>query len=134
MVGGDARTDQDAGDEQLREERQLLHRRVVGIFNRWGVLSKAWTADAGLEIARRAWPPAEQKHSRHAVASLCISIALACSSEKDTTAEVHAFIDEQGRQCRATLEKTSPSAPSLSVSVSCEGEGRQCSGESSPCF
>lgn len=34
----------------------------------------------------------------------------------------------------ATLEKTSPDAPSLSQSVSCTSEGKQCSREATPCF
>jgi hypothetical protein len=67
-------------------------------------------------------------------ALLALLTALACSSGKDTTAEEHAFDDARGHVCRATLEKTSPSAPSVSQSVSCEGDARQCSTEATPCF
>jgi hypothetical protein len=59
---------------------------------------------------------------------------LACAGGKETTPEEHPFNDAQGRTCRATLEKTSPSAPSVSESVSCEGSPRACSGEATPCF
>lgn len=43
-------------------------------------------------------------------------------------------MDDAGRACDATLEKTSPTAPVVSESVSCDGAARQCSSESSPCF
>jgi len=59
---------------------------------------------------------------------------LACAGGKETSPEDHAFNDAQGRACRATLEKTSASAPSVSESVSCEGERRACSAEATPCF
>src|ERR1041384_6695899 len=58
----------------------------------------------------------------------------ACAGGKETSPEEHAFSDADGRACRATLEKTSPSAPSVSESVSCEGEVRACSNEATPCF
>jgi hypothetical protein len=99
---------------------------------------------------RAGLPLANQKHSRHPVAmlrwlagardarplhvGLALLTAVACSSGKDTTAEQHAFHDDGGRQCRATLEKTSPNAPSVSESVSCEGEGKPCSAEARACF
>ncbi len=60
--------------------------------------------------------------------------AVACSAGSDTSSEQHAFTDDAGRSCQAALEKSSPDTPSLSQSVSCDGEARQCSAESSPCF
>ena len=59
---------------------------------------------------------------------------LACSSGKPTTQEQHDFSDASGRVCQATLDKTSPGAPAVKESVSCDGAAAQCSSESSPCF
>ncbi|RYZ08421.1 MAG: hypothetical protein EOO73_08200 [Myxococcales bacterium] len=59
---------------------------------------------------------------------------LACAGGKETSPEEHDFSDARGRACRATLEKTSPGSPSVSESVSCEGDTRVCSSESAPCF
>jgi hypothetical protein len=59
---------------------------------------------------------------------------VACSADADTSAEQHVFTDAAGRSCEATLEKSSPSAPSLSQSVRCDGDARQCSPEASACF
>ena len=59
---------------------------------------------------------------------------LACSSGKVTTDERHEFNDSAGHNCSATLAKTSPTSPPVSESVSCEGETKQCSAESRPCF
>lgn len=61
-------------------------------------------------------------------------LALACAGGKETTPEHHPFSDAEGRSCRATLEKTSPNAPSVRESVSCEGGAKQCSAGSAPCF
>jgi len=60
----------------------------------------------------------------------CVS----CSAGGDTSTEKHAFSDSAGRVCDATLEKSSPATPSVTASVSCDGEGRQCSAESTACF
>ena len=66
---------------------------------------------------------------------LWLALALgACSSNDDTTREARDFVDEQGRSCRATLEKTTAGAPVLSQTIACEGEGRDCSSESQACF
>lgn len=59
---------------------------------------------------------------------------LACAGGKETSPEEHAFLDAAGRSCHATLEKTSPSAPSVSEAVSCNEGARVCSSESAPCF
>ena len=90
------------------------------------------------------------KHSRHHVvmkrrasvawpsmlrlAPLLALSALACSSGKATTSEDHAFDDGAGRTCHAKLAKTSPTTPPVGETVTCEGEARQCSAESAPCF
>lgn len=58
----------------------------------------------------------------------------ACSSDDDTIKERHDYQDSAGRSCQATLEKTSPGSPSINQTVSCDGEPRACSGESSACF
>lgn len=60
--------------------------------------------------------------------------AAACAGGKETSPETHAFVDTAGRSCEATLEKTSPAAPSVSEAVSCDGGERVCSTEASPCF
>lgn len=60
-------------------------------------------------------------------------LASACSSD-DTIKERHQFQDSAGRACQATLEKVRPGSPSLNQSVSCDGEPKACSGESSACF
>ncbi len=59
---------------------------------------------------------------------------LACSSGRATTDEHHDFSDDRGRTCQATLEKTSPTTPPISEAVSCDGDARHCSEESTPCF
>lgn len=59
---------------------------------------------------------------------------IGCAGGKETSPEEHPFTDARGTVCRATLEKTSPSAPSVSASVSCEGGARVCSSEATPCF
>ncbi|HYP91221.1 MAG TPA: hypothetical protein VEQ59_23810 [Polyangiaceae bacterium] len=64
--------------------------------------------------------------------ALCATVA--CSAGNDTISEEHSFTDGAGRSCRAVLEKTSVSAPSLSDTVSCDSGTRQCSAESKPCF
>jgi hypothetical protein len=48
--------------------------------------------------------------------------------------EDHAFEDGAGRTCQAKLAKTSPTSPPVSETVTCEGEAKQCSAESTPCF
>jgi hypothetical protein len=58
----------------------------------------------------------------------------ACSSGKATNTESHDFDDGAGRNCQARLAKTSPTSPPVSESVHCDGEARQCSAESQPCF
>jgi len=58
----------------------------------------------------------------------------ACSAGGDTHAEKHPFGDSAGRSCEATLERTSASAPSVGESVACDGEPKQCSKASTPCF
>jgi hypothetical protein len=68
------------------------------------------------------------------VSALAVVSCIACASGNDTIAEDHAFTDAVGRQCVATLTKTSASAPSSSQAVSCENGGKQCSAEASPCF
>jgi hypothetical protein len=115
--------------------------------------SKTLAANEAQEIAQRARADARlaiQKHSRHPVAMWhsqllargstlrfagALLLALSCtSSGNDTFNEEYVFSDEQGRSCRATLKKSSASAPSLSQSVSCEGASKQCSTEAKPCF
>ncbi len=59
---------------------------------------------------------------------------LACSSGRATTEEQHDFNDDAGRDCHAQLAKTSPTTPPVSQTVSCQGDGKQCSAESKPCF
>ena len=59
---------------------------------------------------------------------------VACSSGKATTTDEHDFTDGAGRICQAALARTSPTSPPVSESVSCEGEAKQCSAESKPCF
>lgn len=76
----------------------------------------------------------ERSATRRVAVTLSGCWLLACAGGKETTPEDHAFTDAQGRTCRATLEKTSPSAPSVSDSVSCEDGARVCSAESTPCF
>lgn len=71
---------------------------------------------------------------RSTLVALGASCCFACSAGGDTTREEHAFGDAAGRACQVTLEKSSPSAPSLSATVSCDGEGRQCSSEATSCF
>jgi hypothetical protein len=61
-------------------------------------------------------------------------LVLSCSSDDDTIKESHDFADEAGRACRATLERTSTSSPVVFSSVACDGIGRGCSSESTPCF
>jgi len=90
------------------------------------------------------------KHSRHHVVMkrrasvaeasmlrlalfLTLSTA-ACSSGKATTDERHDFSDGAGHTCQAKLAKTSPTSSPVSESVSCDGEAKQCSAESHPCF
>ena len=67
-----------------------------------------------------------------AVCALCV--LMACSSGGQTKPEEHDFSDDAGRACQATLERTSPSAPVVSQSVSCDSAAKQCSSESAPCF
>lgn len=67
--------------------------------------------------------------------SLALALfALSCSSDDATVKERYDYRDSAGRACRATLEKTSPGSPSLHQSVTCDGEPRECSAESSACF
>jgi hypothetical protein len=61
-------------------------------------------------------------------------LALSCSSDDDTIKETHDFADAAGRACQATLERTSTSSPVVFSSVSCDGTGRDCSSDSTPCF
>jgi hypothetical protein len=68
------------------------------------------------------------------LARLLAFTALACSSGKATTDERHEFNDAAGRTCEAKLAKTSASSPPVSEAVSCEGDTKQCSAESKPCF
>jgi hypothetical protein len=60
--------------------------------------------------------------------------ALACSSDDDTVKESHDFTDAEGRSCQAVLERTSTTSPVVSSSVECDGAGKACSSESTPCF
>lgn len=60
--------------------------------------------------------------------------ALACSSDDDTVKESHDFSDGAGRSCQAVLERTSATSPVVSSSVACDGAGKACSSESTPCF
>jgi hypothetical protein len=59
---------------------------------------------------------------------------LSCSSDDDTIKETHDFVDAAGRACQATLERTSTSSPVVFSSVACDGAGKACSSESTPCF
>jgi len=68
------------------------------------------------------------------LALLLALASLACSSGKATTDELHDFSDDKGHTCQAKLAKTSPTSPPVSESVSCDGEAKQCSAESQPCF
>lgn len=65
---------------------------------------------------------------------LLTSAVLGCSSGRATTDERHDFSDSAGRDCQAKLAKTSPNTPPVSEAVSCEGDAKQCSTESKPCF
>ncbi len=66
--------------------------------------------------------------------AFCLACAaLACSSNS-VTRESRDFSDAAGRACQATLEKTSTSAAAVSESVACDGQGKQCSSSSLPCF
>jgi len=68
-------------------------------------------------------------------AALVVACALAaCSSGGQTKSERHDFSDDTGRSCQATLERTSPTAPVVGESVSCDSAGKQCSHDASPCF
>ena len=67
-------------------------------------------------------------------APLLLVGAAACSAGNVAVSEEHAFSDGSGRSCRATLEKASASSPSLSSSIGCDGEAKQCSKESAACF
>ncbi len=67
--------------------------------------------------------------------ALCVTcFVLGCSSGRATTEEQHDFSDSAGRTCQAKLAKTSPTTPPVSEAVSCEGDTKQCSPESKPCF
>ena len=68
------------------------------------------------------------------VALLAAISALGACSSDDTYKEQHAFVDSASRSCQATLEKTSPSSPSVSSSITCDGLARECSDESTSCF
>jgi hypothetical protein len=68
------------------------------------------------------------------ISVLWLTLLSGCSSNDATMEEAHAFTDDAGRVCRATLEKTSATAPVLSEAVECDSGARSCSGESSPCF
>ena len=70
----------------------------------------------------------------HWRAWLLFGSLLGCSSDDDTIKERHDYQDNSGRSCQATLEKTRAGSPSISQSVSCDGEPKACSGESSACF
>lgn len=59
---------------------------------------------------------------------------LACSGSADTITETHDFGDAAGRVCQATLERTGESSPVVFSSIQCDGAGRECSSESTPCF
>jgi hypothetical protein len=60
--------------------------------------------------------------------------ALSCSSDDDTIKESHDFADAAGRACQATLERTSKGSPVVFSSVACDGDDKDCSSESTPCF
>ena len=66
--------------------------------------------------------------------ALAALAASACSSDDDTLKETHDFVDAAGRACQATLERTSTSSPVVFSSVACDGAGKECSTESTPCF
>jgi hypothetical protein len=68
------------------------------------------------------------------LARLLVLSVLACSSGKATSDEDHAFNDGAGHTCQAKLAKTSPTSPPVSETVTCEGEAKQCSADSRPCF
>lgn len=66
---------------------------------------------------------------------LSIAVAVAgCSSNDDTIAEEHSFNDAAGRACEARLERPGESSPVVFSKVACDGVGRDCSSESTPCF
>jgi len=67
-------------------------------------------------------------------ASTYIVLALVSCSSDQTTQEVRSFSDGMGRECQATVEKTSPSSPVLSEKVACGGASKTCSGEARACF
>lgn len=79
-------------------------------------------------------PVSLHRASRHRSLHYAALLALACAGGKETTPEDHPFSDAQGRSCRATLEKTSQSSPSVRESVNCEGPAKECSPGSTPCF
>lgn len=68
-----------------------------------------------------------------AITLTTLTTLVGCSSD-DTYKEKHAYTDEAGRSCTATLEKTSSSSPSVGQSVACDGAGRTCSESSTSCF
>ncbi|HEX2871784.1 MAG TPA: hypothetical protein VHP33_11020 [Polyangiaceae bacterium] len=67
---------------------------------------------------------------------VCLSavLVLACSSGKATSDELHDFNDGKGRACLAKLAKISPTSAPVRETVSCDGDAKQCSAESKPCF
>jgi hypothetical protein len=65
---------------------------------------------------------------------LWLALLCACSSNDDTIEEQRGFVDAAGRTCQATLEKTSPSSPVSSETVTCDGGARGCSTGALPCF
>ena len=58
----------------------------------------------------------------------------ACSSDDPTIKEMHAFVDDAGRACEATLERSSERAPVIASTIACDGAGRECPSGSEPCF
>ena len=74
------------------------------------------------------------RHSLLRLARLLLLSALSCSSGKATTNEGHDFNDGAGRTCQAKLAKTSPTSPPVSETVACQGDVKQCSASSRPCF
>lgn len=61
-------------------------------------------------------------------------LAGGCSSDDPTVKETHAFIDDAGRSCEATLERTSDRSPVVSSAVACDSTARECPSSARPCF
>lgn len=80
------------------------------------------------------WSPFVVLRVRFWLVAHSAGLLLACGADQRTTPEDHDFADQHGRKCVARLEKTSPSAPSVKETVSCDGVAKECSSESQACF